>query len=115
MIHRKLDEVPAEPLVIQGTTGSEITWLTDKTAPAKFYMRRVIIAPGGEVNVHDHPWEHEMYYLSGQGEVQGPAGPVSVVPGDYVEIPGGELHGVRNTGPEDLVFICCVGSGAAPA
>ncbi|MBU0516453.1 MAG: cupin domain-containing protein [Proteobacteria bacterium] len=110
MIHRRLEQVSAEVLDIPGTTGSELAWLTDKTAPARFYMRRVIIAPGGVVKSHDHPWEHEMYYLSGQGEVQGPAGMVSVSPGDYVEIKAGERHETRNTGPEDLVFICCVGA-----
>jgi quercetin dioxygenase-like cupin family protein len=110
MIHRKLDRMPAEVLDIPGTTGSEITWLTEKTGPARFYMRRVVIAPGGVVKTHDHPWEHEMYFLSGQGQLRGPSGTVEVSPSDYVEIPTGETHEVRNTGPEDLVFICCVGA-----
>lgn len=115
MIHRKSDEVVGEPAPIPGAEGSQIQWLIDKDQPADFYMRRVTITPGGVVTPHDHPWEHQIYILSGSGEVTGPQGTKPLSPADFVYVPTGENHTFKNTGSENLVFICCVSCEAAKA
>lgn len=109
MIHRQSSNVPGEPVPIPGAEGSQIQWLADKDLEAGFFMRKVTIAPGGVVTPHDHAWEHQMYFLSGQGESTSPEGKEPLAAGAFLFVPPGETHSIENTGREDLVFICCVG------
>ena len=43
-----------------------------------------------------------------QGEVLTPEGPQSLSPGTFAYIPPGEEHQFRNTGEEELSFLCVV-------
>ena len=73
-----------------------------------FCMRVFEIGAGGHTPMHSHPWEHEMFYHSGQGEVfcEGKWTPVEA--GSVVFVPPGEAHQVRNTGTQPLVLVCLV-------
>ncbi|MFH1807285.1 MAG: cupin domain-containing protein [Pseudomonadota bacterium] len=89
--------------------GVQLRWLIDKKQGApNFAMRRFEIAAGGHTPRHRHAWEHEVYILSGQGEVVGPAGTNPLRPGASVFVPGDEEHQFRASGDEPLVFLCMV-------
>jgi quercetin dioxygenase-like cupin family protein len=73
-------------------------------------MRVFEIAPGGYSPQHRHPWEHEIFFLSGEGEMVAEDGSTTVGPGTAVFVPGDELHQIRNSGEELLRFICTIPS-----
>lgn len=103
-------EVPAENPGAE-TKGVTVRWLISREDGApNYFMRFFEIAPGGYSPLHRHPWEHEVYILSGEGEVFGEEGVVPFRPGDAVFVPGEELHQFRNTSQEPLHFICTIPS-----
>lgn len=65
------------------------------------------LAPGTATTPHHHAVTEEIYYiLSGTAlmTLAGESRPVG--PGDAIAIPPGTRHTIRNTGPEELVFLC---------
>jgi mannose-6-phosphate isomerase-like protein (cupin superfamily) len=70
------------------------------------------LAPGRATTPHHHKVTEEIYYiLSGSAEMtlEGESRPVG--PGDAIAIPPGARHTIRNTGPEELVFLCTCAPG----
>lgn len=105
-------EVPAENPG-GGTEGVTIRWvISAEDGAPNFYMRVFEVSPGGYSPLHSHPWEHEVYILSGEGKVVREDGGVKLRPGTAVFIPPGETHQFRNTGEQLLRFICVVPSSA---
>lgn len=106
-------EVPAENPGGE-TQGVTIRWvISEEDGAPNYYMRVFDIAPGGYSPLHRHPWEHEVYILSGEGEIVQEDGSVSVQPGTAIFIPGEELHQIRNPGNQLLRFICTIPSSGA--
>jgi len=106
-------EVPAEN---PGGETKDVTirWvISGPDGAPNFYMRVFEIAPGGYSPLHRHPWEHEIYFLSGDGEVVQEAGSLAVRPGTAVFIPGEETHQIVNPGEQLLRFICIIPSSGA--
>ena len=71
MIKKNYNEVEELEVKDYGSTGTTIRWLITKekeNAP-RFSLRRFEIQPGGQIGIHNHPQEHEIYILSGKGEV----------------------------------------------
>ncbi|MCG3180690.1 MAG: hypothetical protein BIFFINMI_03053 [Phycisphaerae bacterium] len=106
---KKVGDVP-EQAMTQDCSGVKMRWLVgqDDGAP-NFAMREFTVAPGGHTPHHEHPWEHECYILSGEGEVldgKGNANPVKA--GDSLFIPGSEMHQFRNTSGKPLKFLCMI-------
>ncbi len=81
-----------------------------------FVLRVFTLKPGGHTPMHAHPWEHEVYVLSGRGKgkTEGGSG-FDLAPGDAVYVPPGEVHSFVNTGGGDMRFICVVPKAAACA
>jgi len=105
MLHRDYHEVPAE---VAGE-GITIRWAVGKPQGApNFAMRVIEFAPGAVFAPHQHPYEHEIFVLEGEGVAQGPEGEVPMRPGVALYIPPNERHGYRNTGPGVLRFICVI-------
>lgn len=75
---------------------------------ANFCMRVFEVGAGGHTPRHSHPWEHQMFYHSGTGEVLCDGKWTPVEPGSAVFVPPGAEHQVRNSGAEPLVFVCLV-------
>ncbi|MFH1845873.1 MAG: cupin domain-containing protein, partial [bacterium] len=59
-----------------------------------------------------HPWEHEVFILSGEGRLVSPQGETDLKPESVIHIPTAEDHQFRNTGHEPLKFICVVPKSA---
>ncbi len=78
-----------------------------------FFLRQFRVEPGGYTPLHQHDWEHEVFVLSGQGEVFSDQGPRSITTGSVVFIPSKERHQFKNTGQTDLEFLCIVPASSA--
>ncbi len=121
MLIRHSDDVTAIPMNMQGAADVRMKLLCGREHGAPtFAMRQFQVAPGGHTPLHAHNYEHEVFILQGTAELpvceSGPDGkPVpsagkghSVHAGDVVFIPANQIHQFRNTGSDELKFICLV-------
>jgi len=109
MIIKNTNVVPVEEVVMDGVEKTTIQWIyNEQDGAPNFAMRRFVMAPGGKIPLHDHPWEHEIFILSGRADVFTPDERREVAPGDALYLPADEPHGYENKGDEDLVFLCMV-------
>jgi len=76
--------------------------------PPNFSMRKFTVGAGGCSPYHTHPWEHEVYVLSGRGEVRFAGGSQPVEPGDFAYVPPSDEHQFVNTGDGPFEFLCMV-------
>ena len=105
MLGRDYREVPQEPV----GKDKSIRWVIGKPEGApNFAMRVIEFQPGAVFDVHQHPEEHEIFVLEGEGVAHGPGGEVQMRPGVALYIPSNELHGYRNVGEGPLRFICVI-------
>lgn len=105
MLSRDYWRVAAEP-VGEGIT---IRWVIGKPEGAPTFAMRVIeFAAGAVFARHQHPYEHEIFVLEGEGVVEGPDGEIAMRPGIAVYVSPDEPHGYRNTGVGVLRFICVI-------
>ncbi|RLC67820.1 MAG: cupin [Chloroflexi bacterium] len=105
MLSRDYREVSAEPV------GDDkfIRWVIGRPEGAPHFAMRVIeFQPGAVFEVHQHPYEHEIFVLEGEGVAIGPDGEVEMRPGIALYVPPDEPHGYRNTGERALRFICVI-------
>jgi quercetin dioxygenase-like cupin family protein len=105
MLSRNYVEVAAEP----AGEGITIRWVIGKPEGAPNFATRVIeFQPGAVFDTHQHPFEHEIFVLEGEGVAEGPKGKAVMRPGGALYIPPDEPHGYRNTGEGVLRFICVI-------
>jgi mannose-6-phosphate isomerase-like protein (cupin superfamily) len=70
------------------------------------------LAVGAATIPHHHAVTEEIYYiLSGSAEMTLGEETRAVGPGDAIAIPPGLRHTIRNTGGEELVFLCTCAPG----
>lgn len=70
------------------------------------------LAPGAATTPHHHVVTEEIYYiLSGTADMTIDQETRGVGPGDAIAIPPGCRHTIRNTGPDELVFLCTCAPG----
>ena len=70
------------------------------------------LAPGAATTPHHHAVTEEIYYiLAGTADMTLGAETRPVGPGDAIAIPPGARHTIRNTGPDELVFLCTCAPG----
>jgi mannose-6-phosphate isomerase-like protein (cupin superfamily) len=70
------------------------------------------LAPGAATTPHHHAVTEEIYYiLSGTAVMTVGPDTRDVGPGDAIAIPPGQRHTIRNTGADDLVFLCTCAPG----
>lgn len=62
----------------------------------------VVIYPGGSIPAHDHVTVESYTILKGQGEMMVDGEVQIIKEGDFVYIPSGKPHGLKNTGDEDM-------------
>ena len=81
-----------------------------------FELRYFEVPPGGRTSYGKHPWEHEVFVLTGEGRVKGKGVADESInrlvrPGEAVYIAPDEEHQFINAGEEPLGFICVVPNG----
>jgi quercetin dioxygenase-like cupin family protein len=115
MMVRNASEVEAIT-VEEGASGVKIQWMLDEGLGApSFAMRRFQVDPGGHTPFHTHPWEHEVYIISGQGVVVADGRELPLKADDAVLVAPEEEHQFRAAGDEPLVLLCLVPNGPATA
>ncbi len=103
------EEVQAEAVDAAGANGVQIRLLIhDADGAPNFHMRQFTIAPGGHTPRHTHPWEHEVFILSGSGAIVTAEGELPIGPGQCVYIAPRDDHQFRNVGSDDLKFLCMI-------
>ena len=58
----------------------------------------------GHVDAHVHSWEESLYVMDGELTVDTTEGSYQLVEGDYVLLPVGMTHGLRNTSSSQAIF-----------
>ena len=87
----------------------QIRWLITKDMGASnFAMRLFEIEPGGNSPLHNHPWEHEVFILEGEGVVFDGAKATPSKADNVIFIPPEERHQFKNTGKKLLKFLCLI-------
>jgi len=109
MIIKTAEEVPAEPVEMDGASDVTIRLLIHEAEEApNFHMRQFTLAPGGHTPRHTHDWEHEVYVLAGAGVALTPDGEKPVAAGDCIYVAPNDEHQFRNTGDGEMKFLCLV-------
>src|SRR4030042_6329270 len=93
---KSANEIESEKM----SEGVKIRWvISEKDGAENFYMRVIEAEPGSQgPPLHDHPYEHEIYILEGEGTVVGEAGEKPFKRGDVIFIPPNEKHQLNHPG-----------------
>lgn len=103
------NSVEMKAVTMPGAEGCTVRWLIgqDDGAP-NFALRQFEVEPGGHTPKHSHPYEHEVFVLSGSGVVLEGNTEHSLSAGDAVFVRPDEIHQFRNTGNSPMKFLCIV-------
>src|SRR3990172_6304134 len=110
---KKLTDVPANDVTMEGAAGCKVRWLVgEKENAPTFAMREFEVAPGGPTPHHFHDYEHEVYVLAGEGTVLDGDRELPLAAGDVVFVAPNDVHQFRNTGNEPMRFLCLIPNSA---
>ena len=85
------------------------TWLVGKTEGAEnFAMRFYQVGPGGNSRREQHPYDHGILVLHGEGEVLLGNNTYTISQGDVIYIPPDLEHQLINRGSTPLGFLCII-------
>ena len=109
MLVRKYTDVDAEDVKIEDAKGvKKRVLISEEDGAPNFIMRRFTIETGGHTPYHTHPWEHEVYVLSGKGRVRLGKNSFDLSRDTAVLVLPDEEHNFENIGKEPLIFICSI-------
>ncbi len=92
--------------------GKWIQWLIPHEVGAKnFEMRYVEVPAESTPSEESHPWEHQVFVLSGKGYVKSGNDERLLSPGDALYLEPNEPHQFRVEESPPLAFICLIPSG----
>ena len=101
-------QTPLEPA--EGVEGVSVRWVISKEDGAPTFAMRIFdVAPGATTPFHQHPWEHEVFILQGEGAVKNAIGEEVPFQREYViYVAPNEKHQFINKGDGVLRFICLI-------
>ncbi len=103
----------AQPVQMPGSSGCRVRWLVgERDSAPNFAMRQFEVAPGGHTPLHFHDYEHEVFVLSGQGEIIDADRLHPIRAGDVIYVAPNDVHQFRNTGGQPLQFLCLIPNSA---
>jgi quercetin dioxygenase-like cupin family protein len=82
--------------------------ITAQDGAPNFAMRVFDVQPGAATPYHTHPWEHEVYIISGTGLVRTEGKEKAFKPGDSVYIAPNEQHCFIADATVPVRMICCI-------
>jgi quercetin dioxygenase-like cupin family protein len=82
--------------------------ITAEDGAPNFCMRVFEVEPGSSTHSHSHPWEHEIFVLSGEGIAVGAQGETLIDKDSVVFVAPNEHHCFVNNGGDTLRFICLI-------
>ncbi len=109
---KKLHFTDVEELDVEdyGSTGTTIRWLVtkEKDGAPNFALRRFEVQPSGQIGMHNHKQEHEIYILKGEIEVITETEIYTAKANDVLYVPPNEVHGYKNKGDTTVSFLCVI-------
>jgi len=85
------------------------TWMIGKKEGAEnFAFRYYQLNPGGHSQKEQHPYDHGVLILQGEGKVQLGEEIHLITRGDIIHIPSDALHQITNPGENPLGFLCVI-------
>jgi len=102
----KADEI--EPKPVEGATGTRIRVLISSSDAPTFAMRLFEMDPGGHIELHSHPWEHEIFVLRGRVRVRIGDQTIEAGPRTAIYIPPNVPHEYWCISEEKAEFICVI-------
>jgi quercetin dioxygenase-like cupin family protein len=107
MLVRDAFSVPAQP--VAEAEGVTVRWLIGANDGASnFHMRLFELQPGSSTPWHQHPWEHEVFVLDGEGTVKSESGEHAIKAGSVVFVAPNEWHQFRAHPEKPLKFLCLI-------
>ncbi len=108
---RNIYDTQMNPVELEGTKDASMAVMIGREHNAPhFALRSIAVEPGGHTPKHQHDYEHEVFVVSGIGEVflEGQAHPIKA--GDTILVPANELHQftVPENATEPFRFLCLV-------
>jgi len=98
-----LDEETVE-VTEAGAKGINLRWVIgEKDQAPNFFMRVVSFEPQAQSPSHSHPYEHEVYIISGEGLVEVDGKTVALRQGDVVYIPPDAKHCFHTTAAMEML------------
>lgn len=82
--------------------------ITAADGAPNFSMRVFDVQPGTSTPFHTHPWEHEVFIISGTGRVRTEGKETPFKPGDSVYIAPNEQHCFVADPTTPIQMICCI-------
>jgi len=82
--------------------------ITKEMGAENFAMRLFEMEPSGYSPFHNHPWEHEVFILEGEGLLIGEESQRKFRAGDVIFIPPNEKHQFKNNREKTVKFLCIV-------
>jgi quercetin dioxygenase-like cupin family protein len=102
-------DVPLEKVEMPGAQGCAYrVALSSRDGNLSMAMRFFEVAAGGHTPLHQHPYEHEVLILEGQGTVWREGQEVALKAGHVLFVPADEMHQFKNTGSSLLKFMCLI-------
>jgi len=106
-----INETQMEPITMDGVKGATMSVMIGRHNNAPhFAIRSIAVDPGGHTPKHQHDYEHEVFVVSGNGEILlgGDLHPIRA--GDTILVPANELHQftVPDDAGEPIRFLCMV-------
>ena len=89
--------------------------ISENDGAGDFVMDIFEIAPGGQTPFHSHPWEHEIFVISGRGQCRDATGERSFAEGDVIHVGPGESHAFGNSGSDFIKLLCVIPKAALAA
>ena len=80
----------------------------------KLIFRKRVMRPGSTVGYHEQTHDEIYYFASGTADLQMNGKTIPVGPGDAVLTKAGSWHGVKQTGPTEMVFFIVYEEQPAP-
>ncbi|MHA1338437.1 MAG: cupin domain-containing protein [Promethearchaeota archaeon] len=115
MIHKHINQFMQKEVTDFNSNGTNIRVFIEPGKAPNFIMRRFDIQPGGNIGVHSHNWEHEIYILNGEINLIDKKGnKTKVTKDEFVYIEPNEPHGYINESNKPVSFICVIPKSNKP-
>ena len=108
---RNIHKAKMEDVAFPGVKGATMAIMVGRGDKApNFSLRSIEVTPGGNTPKHSHDYEHEVYVVSGTGEVLLDGKLNEIKAGDVIYVPANEEHQftVGDDSGESLRFLCVV-------
>lgn len=109
MYASNIKDIESNEVDMEGAKNASIQWLiTKKNGANNFALRRFVLKKGGYIPPHQHPWEHEIYILKGEGVVVAGETQKTMKEGDFAYIEPDVVHWYKNDKESEWIFLCAI-------